>query len=374
MQALFAQRVQQSSQQVEDEVSDRSPTAIQRLLYGARWDEDAVRDELQRFITEQYGDEDGIVVIGETSFQKRGRKSIGVHHQYSRSTGKVENCQIGVFLIYTGRKGCAFIDRRLYLPEAWSMDRVRRSMAKVPDDVKYCTRPDLAFDMLQQTVGLGMPIRWITGDEAYGDDADFRTALSASGCIYVLGISSDTLVSSNQILDTRSDTPTQREGDLLGSRPTISTKEAAPRTVADVVAGWSEQKWNRLILKDCKGNPRLGDWAQARVVDIDIGLTGKEVWLLACRSVSQRSKTVYFLSNADPNTSLEELARVASSCGLFNLMIEEARSEIGFDKYKVRYWHSWYRHITLSIIAHTWLYWIQQQQGLEARSVGSQRD
>src|SRR5919201_1220829 len=157
--------------QVAEAVGEADPQGIQRLLRVARWDADAVRDELMRFVAEQFGDADGILVVDETGFLKKGAKSAGVQRQYTGTAGKTENCQVGVFLTYVGPQGHAFLDRRLYLPESWAEDRTRRAEVAVP------TKPELAWAMLEHAWTLGIPGRWVTADTVYGQDPRLRARL-----------------------------------------------------------------------------------------------------------------------------------------------------------------------------------------------------
>src|ERR687884_804768 len=134
--------------QLAEAVGEADPQGMQRLLYAARWDADAVRDELIRFVAEAFGDADGIFVVDETGFLKKGTKSAGVQRQYTGTAGKTENCQVGVFLTYVAPQGHAFLDRRLYLPQSWAADAERRTEAAVPEEVTFQTTPELALGSL----------------------------------------------------------------------------------------------------------------------------------------------------------------------------------------------------------------------------------
>src|SRR5215470_14514400 len=163
--------------QLAEAVGETDPQGMQRLLYAARWDADAVRDELIRFVAEAFGDADGIFVVDETGFLKKGAKSVGVQRQYTGTAGKTENCQVGVFLTYVGPQGHAFLDRRLYLPESWAADAERRAAAAVPAEVTFQTKPALAWAMLEHAWTLGVPGRWVTADTVYGQDPLLRARL-----------------------------------------------------------------------------------------------------------------------------------------------------------------------------------------------------
>ena len=195
MRGLLAPVQRKNGWQVAEAVGDARPDRTQRLLYQAKWDADAARDELQAFVVETLGHPEGIGIIDETGFLKKGTHSVGVKRQYTGTAGKVENCQIGVFLAYVTPKGQTFLDRRLYLPREWCEDRERRRKAKVPEEVVFQTKPELAIEMLQHAWERGVPMRWVTGDEVYGDNPKVRAAIRAEeGHYYVLAVSSNTPV------------------------------------------------------------------------------------------------------------------------------------------------------------------------------------
>src|SRR5215204_2144399 len=156
--------------QLAEALGERSPDGVQRLLRTARWDAEAVRDDLRAYVVEQLGDPEAVLVIDETGFLKKGSKSVGVARQYSGTAGRIENCQIGVFLAYASSRGHAFLDRALYLPQSWCDDRPRCQAAGIPDDVTFATKPELARRMLERALDAGVPAAWVTGDEVYGGD------------------------------------------------------------------------------------------------------------------------------------------------------------------------------------------------------------
>src|SRR5215204_2348147 len=152
----------------------RTPDGMQRLLASADWDADAVRDDLRAYVVEHLGDEEAVLVVDETGFLKKGTKSAGVQRQYSGTAGRLENCQIGVFLAYASARGRTFLDRELYVPKEWATDRERRQEAAVPDTVAFRTKPQLARAMLERALDAGVPAAWVTGDEIYGGDRRLR--------------------------------------------------------------------------------------------------------------------------------------------------------------------------------------------------------
>ena len=341
--------------QLAEAIGDTTPDRVQRLLYSADWSADDARDRLTEFSIEHFGHAEGIGVVDDTGFLKKGTASIGVARQYSGTAGKVENCQIGVFLGYTSPRGHVLLDRRLYLPASWFSDPVRMQRAHVPQDVSFRTKPQLALQELQHAWRLGVPMAWITGDEVYGDAPAFRDAIVAAGRRYVLAVASNTPVwAERPAIITPPSEPEYR----LGRPPTRSRlASGAPRasTVAKVVEQWPQNQWHRLAVHLGEKGPIEYDWACARGIDSRQGLPADEVWLLARRSVSNPSEMAYYLSNAEADTPLVRLAHVASSRYTIEQCFEEAKDDVGLDHYEVRTWPSWHRYITLGMMALAWL-------------------
>src|SRR3954452_15318512 len=151
--------------QLAEQAGEATPDGMQRLLATARWDADAVRDDLQAYVLEHLGDPDGVLVVDETCVMKKGMKSVGVQQQYCGTVGRIENCQVGVFLAYATQHGRAFLDRELYLPKGWTEDAERRQEAGVPAATRFATKPALARQMLERALDAGVQAAWITGDE-----------------------------------------------------------------------------------------------------------------------------------------------------------------------------------------------------------------
>lgn len=352
LRGLLAPLERKTSWQLAEASGDLTPDRTQRLLYRADWDADAARDRLQHFVIEQFGDDEGIGVVDETGFLKKGTASVGVARQYSGTAGKVDNCQVATLLSYASARGHVFLDRRLYLPKAWAEDEQRRARAKVPDDVRFQTKPQQAQAMLEHAWQAGVPMRWVTGDEVYGDSPHLRDAIRSAQRTYVLAVSCTTPVWSERPAVAAARTAT---GGRPQTRARLADGEPVAQTVAAVVANWPADRWQRLSVGQGEKGPRVYDWGYARVVESRDGLPGPAAWLLARRSVSDPSELAYYLSCGSTATPLGKLAEVAAQRYTVEQCIEEAKGEAGLDQYEVRFWHSWHRHITLSLLAHAWL-------------------
>ena len=188
LRGLLERVERKNSWQPAEAVGDATPYGFQRLLGRARWDADAVRNDLRNYVVEHLGEADGVLIVDETGFLKKGVKSAGVARQYSGTAGRIENCQIGVFLSYRSRRGAAFIDRALYLPKAWIEDPARCRAAGIPEKTVFATKPEPARTMIRQAVRAGVPARWATADEVYGGDSRFRRMLEAERLDYVVAV------------------------------------------------------------------------------------------------------------------------------------------------------------------------------------------
>ena len=328
--ALLSPVPRKNGWQLGEAIGDPDPNGAQRLLHAARWDADAVRDELIRVVDDAFGDaEAGIFVLDETGFLKKGTKSAGVARQYSGTAGKIENCQIGVFLTYTSPTGTAFLDRRLYLPKHWSDDAARRAEAGIPDAVTFQTKAELGRAMLGHAWDLGMRGGWVTADEQYGHDGVLRRWLTGQGMRSVLAVPSNELVW------------------------VIADEHRWEGTVSAAAASLPAEAWQRISCGDGAKGPRWYDWAWVRVTGLVRAGWGH--WLLVRRSLSNPSELAYYLVSGPQTTTVDEAVRVAGARWTIECCLEEAKGETGLDEYEVRGWQSWHRHITLSLVAHAFL-------------------
>src|SRR6266516_1389074 len=328
LRGLLTEAERKNSWQVAEAVGDRIPDRMQRLLYRVPWDADAARDRLQEFVIETFGDPEGIGVVDETGFLKKGKKSVGVARQYTGTAGKRENSQVATVLSYATQDAHVFLDRELYLPE------------------------DCAWEH-------GVPMHWVTGDEVYGDAPRLRETIQAHGRFYVLAVSANTRVWTER--------PEVEEPQVqTGGRPRRARRLApgAPtaRMVSEVVASFPARAWKRMAVVEGEKGPIEYHWARKLVVESRDQLPGPNVWLLARRSISDRKQVAYYLAYAPAKSSKATLAYVASQRYTVEQCIEEAKGETGLDEYEVRFWHSWYRHVTLSMMAHAWLASIRRQE------------
>jgi SRSO17 transposase len=300
---------------------------MQRLLNHADWNADAVREDLRDYVVEYLADEAAVLVIDETGFLKKGSKSAGVTRQYSGTAGRIENCQIGVFLVYAAPAGRTFIDRALYLPKAWTEDRARCAEAGIGPDVEFATKPQLALQMLTRALDAEVPAGWVAGDEVYGQHSGLRLALEERDMGYVLAVPVN-----QHVIAT------------LDGRPADARVDALSAAV-------DEREWTRLSAGVGAKGPRRYDWA--RIPIRPLSEPGR-YWLLVRRRLTD-GDLAHYLCFCPADASLADLVDVAGRRWAIEESFETGKGQVGLDQYQVRRYEAWHRHITLACWAHAFL-------------------
>jgi SRSO17 transposase len=311
--------------QLAEHAGEATPDGMQRLLSTADWDPDLVRDDLRGYVVEHLGDPAAVLVVDETGFLKKGTTSVGVQRQYSGTAGKVDNCQLGVFLAYASPRGRAFIDRELYLPRCWIQDPARCRAARVPEQVGFRTKPQLARVLLERALDAGVPASWVTADEVYGGDPALRVWLEDRGVSYVLAVK--------------------------GSEP-LGTATQGSATATGLAAGVPPEQWVACSAGLGAKGRRLYDWTRIQLAAP--AAAGGTRWLLVRRS-RRDGKLAFYACFGPVETSLLGLVRVAGTRWAVEEGFQQAKTEVGLDHYEVRRWPGWYRHITLALLAHAFL-------------------
>jgi SRSO17 transposase len=332
--ALLEQGGRRNGRRMAERIGEGRPDGAQRLLNAARWDAGLVRDDLRGYVVERLSDPAAVLVLCEAGFPKKGVKSAGVARQRNPSTGRYENCQVGEFLAYASPRGRAFIDRALYLPEAWARNPGRLAAGGVPERIRYAPKGELALRMLERAFRAGVPASWVTGDEAFHDeDEKLLRRLEEWGRSYVLAVG--------------------RSADL------------SPVVEGMLARAPARDRWHSGA--DDGGRPRL--WARAPLPRKAVG--GKAWWTLVRRSAAEGpSKYVRYWAYGPEESTLAELARVTRTGEAVEEDLERARGEVGLDRYEVRRWEAWYRHVTLCLLAHAAL---EGTCGYKSRATGSSR-
>jgi SRSO17 transposase len=320
LRGLLSEAERKNSWQVAEACGEPTPYGFQYLLNRADWDADAVRDDLRTYVIQHLEDPNGVLVLDETGFVKKGRHSAGVARQYTGTVGKVENCQIGVFLGYASPLGQALVDRELYLPQEWTNARERCRQAGIPENRGFATKPQLARQMLARAFAASVPAKWVTGDCVYGDNRGLRGWLEARPQAYVLAVSGKEYV-------------------WLSGQQQVKT----------ILAALPEESWTRLSAGNGTKGPRWYDWRWLPLAEPPE--PGWRRWLLVRRRVSTPMELQAYVVFALQATTLEAVVRVAGSRWTIESSFEAAKGEVGLDHYEVRTWTGWYRHITLAMWA-----------------------
>lgn len=326
VQGLMSSVKRRNGWQLAEQMGEARPDGVQRLLNTARWDVEGMRDDLQGYAIERLGTDESIAVIDETGFLKKGTKSAGVKRQYSGTAGRIENCQIGVFLAYSTLRGHTLIDRELYLPKDWIDDDVRRREAKIPKTLTFQTKPALARGMLERAQAAGLRFKWVSADSLYGSDRGLRLWLEAQLQPFVLAV---------------------RRDEALWCGMKQQRADVWVQQIADT-------DWQGLSAGDGTKGPRLYDWAALLLPRWQ----QDPAWvhaLLVRRSLKDPDERACYVIFAPAETTLSDWVRVAGRRWTIEESFEQAKDELGLDEYEVRHYHGWYRHITLVMLAQVFL-------------------
>jgi len=319
---------------------DQQRHAMQKFIGQSAWDDRALIGELSRQVGTELGEPDGVLVFDPSAFKKQGKDSVGVARQWCGRLGKIDNCQVGVYLGYVSRKEYALVDVRLYLNREWAKDRKRRKKCGVPRAIRFRTRHALALEMLAEH-GPALPHAWIAGDDEMGRSSAFRGDLRGRGERYLLAVPSNTLVR-----------------DLDAEPPSYGGRGRHPRVPFTRVDRWCaalpQHAWTTVNVRDAARGPLVVQAVKARVqAKTDRRRNGPEETLVVVRE-RQDDGTVkhdYHLSNASVETPLAEFARVAKAEHRIEQCLERAKGDAGLAQYQVRNWMGWHRHQTLSLLA-----------------------
>jgi SRSO17 transposase len=341
---------------------DQDREGLQRFIGSAPWDHRPLQQELARQVGAEVGQADGVIVFDPSGHRKCGDASVGVQRQWLGRLGKVENCQVGIYMGYVSRTEHALVDVRLYLPKDWGNDKARRNSCGVPREIRSQTRQELALEMLQNN-GNHLPHAWIVGDDEMGRSSRFRRELRALGERYLLAVPSNTGIR-----------------DVEAPRPSYSGRGQPPKPPFQRVDRWCDslpnEAWTRIDVRDGEKGPLVVEMVKRRVT----ARTERSRWdaaeelLVVTRSPqdSDALKYDYHLSNASGQAPLEELARVVKAEHRVEDGLKRAKSEAGLSDYEVRTWAGWYHHQILSLMA-TWFLTVETRRGgkIYARHHGS---
>lgn len=319
-QGLISTIERKNSWQLAEQAGFESPYAFQYLLGRATWDVSRLRDSVSRYIVDFMPQEESVLSLDETGFLKKGNKSAGVGRQYTGTAGRIENCQVGVFLSYATSQGRALIDRELYIPQDWFEDKLRCKEAGIPDSVQFKKKPELAQEMLQRAFDNQIKPAWVLGDEVYSS-YKLRVFLESYLQPYVLTVASNCTV-------------------------TIGFEQ---HKANELLKSIEPDEWQTISAGAGSKGHRYYQWTR-RVINSE-SPDGWERWLLIRRNIKDPKEIAFYIAFAPNSKSLKDMAEAAGSRWTIEECFEMAKGEVGLDQYEVRSWIGWYRHITFAMLA-----------------------
>ena len=330
---------------------DQDRRNLQHFVGGAEWDHQPLFTELGRQVGQEIGEADGVIVFDPSAFPKKGKQSVGVARQWCGRLGKIDNCQVAVYMGYVTRSDHVLVNTRLYLPEEWTHDRKRMKAAGVPKGIRFQTRHAQALEMLDEQGHL-LPHAWIAGDDEMGRNSEFRSNLNDRNEHYLLAVPSNTAIR-----------------DLEATPPPYGGHGSNPKTPFVQAHQWrdavDENQWTRIKVRDAEKGPLEVEIVACQVqTKIKRHMMQYDEMLVIIRSLDEEGATKYdyHLSNGPSNTPLKEFARAAVAETRIEEAIKRGKSEAGLSDYEVRNWRGWHHHQILSLIA-TWFLASETRRG-----------
>ena len=349
------------------QVPDTNNQMLQNFISDSPWDEKPVIDKLQKEVIQLIADKhNGSLHIDESAFKKSGKNSVGVKRQYCGRLGKVDNCQVGVYLGYTNGTYRTLMDERLYLPEDWADDPVRRSKCGVPEDVIFKTKAELGLEMILDARDRGVPFGWIGMGCFYGEQPWLRDNIDNSGMIYMADIPCDT-----RVWLTIPETEIPKKKGNRGRNPTrerIAFGEPDPIEVQKLANQLDPSEYHHVFLRDTERKELWCQMACLRVYPVQDELPGKETWLII-RKDDGENKTKYQLSNAPINTSIERLGQKSCSRYWIERALQDAKGNAKMTDYQVRGWTGWHHHMVMVLLAMLFILELQIEWGKKAHRI-----
>jgi len=342
---------------------------LQRFISDVPWDEEHMRWTYHQLVADAMGDPEGVLMVDETGFVKKGKESVGVARQYGGTLGKVENCQVGVFAGYASRHGYALVDQRLFMPEAWFTDAyaARRTRCNVPTELTFQSKPQLAAAMVQALAQEGLlPFKYVVADCLYGNSPAFWDAIEA--CV---GVSAFVAIPAEtrcwlQRPRTADRTYTYK-GNVRVKRVAVAPPNV-PSSVAAVAAGLPAASWYRRTVSEGTKGPLVYEFARQRITLCKDGLPERTVWLVLKRSVGGEPTYTYYLSNAPVSTPLRTFVWLSGLRWAVEQCFEEGKTELGMDHYEGRKYPGWHHHMLTTMLAHFFLWHLKIRLGKKSSS------
>lgn len=358
MAGQFSEIERKSIEPIALSVEGGNVRSLQRFITNVPWDEEKMIRKYHLLVHEDMGDPKGVVIFDESAFVKKGEDSAGVTRQYCGTTGKRENCQVGVFAAYASPHGYALLDRKLFIPEKWFLDahREKREECRIHTDAVFSTKPQLAIDMFQNLSHEGIiPFTYVVADSFSGRNPEFRDVIDArTGSTYFVAIPSDTLFWLREpLLDEKK----YRYQGQVRSKKVLKEKEKEPDRADVFTKKMNPYFWYRRTVSEggAKG-PVAYEFTKRQVTLSKDGFPGKTLWLIIRRTMGNNPEYSYYVSNAPISTRLKTFVWLSGIRWAIEQCFEETKTEIGMDHYEVRKYPAWNHHILTGMLAHFFLW------------------
>jgi len=360
----FSELERKSIEPIALKVEDGNVRPMQRFISDAEWDDNKILNKYHSFINEDMGTADGVLIFDESGFPKKGNDSVGVSKQYCGSIGKVENCQVGVFTAYASPDGYALLDKRLFIPKKWFSDdyKARRDKCKLPENLEFKTKPQLAAEMLNSIVKEKIiPFKYVLGDSIYGLSPEFIEAVeSCVGITYFVEATADIRCWLKRPI-TR-EKQYQYKGEIR-SKTVLEKTEKKPIAVSTLAANINDFFWYRRTVSEGTKGPIEYEFTKRRIILAHNDLPQKAVWLIIRRTIEDQPVYKYYLSNAPISSRLSLFVWLSGIRWAIEQCFEETKSELGMDHYEVRKYTGWHHHILTSMLAHFFLWHLKIRLG-----------
>jgi len=360
----FSELDRKSIEPIAINVENAQVRSMQRAISDAVWNESKMINKYRSMVYEDMGSPDGVVIFDESGFLKKGMDSVGVARQYCGSVGKVENSQVGVFAAYASSHGYSLLDKRLFIPEKWFTDeyKERREKCKVPDEIEFKTKPQLAVEMYKELKQEAfLPFKYVLSDSLYGHSPEFIEAIEeCMDKIYFVSIPSDTLCWLKKPI-TR--TKQYKYKGEIHTKTVLEKTENKPISIVTLASNINDYFWYRRKVSEGTKGPIEYEFSKRKVVLSKNGLPWKTVWLIMKRTIEKNPIYSYFISNAPTNTRLKTFVWLSGMRWSIEQCFEETKTELGMDQYEVRKYAGWNHHILTCMLAHFFLWHLKIRLG-----------
>jgi SRSO17 transposase len=369
MAGQMSQLERKSIEPIALNVENARVRAMQHFLSDVVWEEEMILSRYHDMVSEDLGDAEGALIFDESGFVKKGEDSIGVVRQYCGNIGNVENCQVGVYAADASRHGYGFLENRLFIPEKWFGDDYaeRREKCRLPSEISFKTKPQLAVEMLEKIVSEGeIPFRYVVADSIYGNSPEFIGAVeNVPGVTYLVALPRDTLcwLQSPMTME-----KSYRYGGEKRTKRILAETEKKPITFEKIAKGTNDYFWYRRTVSEGTKGPITYEFMKRRVVLCKEGKPDRTVWLIVRRTLGEGAIYAYFISNAGRSAHLKNFVWLSGVRWAIEQCFEEAKSDLGMDHYEVRKFPGWRHHMLTCMLAHFFLWHMRIRLGKKSTS------